>query len=107
LAGLEQEERAVLHTVSLTANFHYSSGVFGQWETAWFHQENSGYAPSLPGDDLWQHNLTVGYRLPRRRAEIRCSLLNVFDQDYRLNPLNLHASLPRSRTLSMSLRVNF
>ncbi len=107
LAGLEQDERGVLQTFSLTANFHHSSGVFAQWESAWFHQENSGYTPARPGDDFWQHNVTLGYRLPRRVAELRCSLLNVFDQDYRLSPLNLHATLPRGRTLTLSLRLNF
>jgi outer membrane receptor for monomeric catechols len=107
LAGLEQDERGVLQTLSLTANFHHSSGVFAQWESAWFHQENSGYTPARPGDDFWQHNITLGYRLPRRVAELRCSLLNVFDQDYRLSPVNLHATLPRARTFTLSLRLNF
>ena len=31
----------------------------------------------------------------------------VADTDYRLNPLNLHADLPRGRTLAVSLRLNF
>ncbi|MBI3848733.1 MAG: FecR domain-containing protein [Verrucomicrobia bacterium] len=104
---LEQNNRATLHQLSLTANFHHRSGVFAQWESAWYLQSNSGYTPSLAGENLWQHNLMAGYRFPRRHAEIRLGLLNLFDTDYRLNPLNLHSELPRSRTFTASVRLNF
>jgi hypothetical protein len=104
---LEQNNRATLQQLSLTANFNHPCGVFAQWESAWFHQENSGYSPSLGGDDFWQHNLTVGYRFHRRLGEIRLGILNLFDTDYRLNPLNLHSDLPRGRTFTASVRLNF
>ena len=52
-------------------------------------------------------NLEGGYRFPQRRAEIRIGLLNLTDQDYRLNPLNLMAAIPRSRTLAVSLKFRF
>ena len=102
-----QDQRALLHQVSLTANFHHRSGLFAQWETAWYHQNSSGYLPTLATEDFWQHNAMVGYRFPRRQAELRVGLLNLTDADYRLNPLNLHADLPRGRTLAVSLRLNF
>jgi len=104
---LESNERATLQQLSLTANFHHRCGVFAQWESAWYHQSNSGYTPVLANEDFWQHNLAVGYRFPRRQAEVRLGLLNVFDADYRLNPLNRHGEQPRSRTLTVSLRINF
>jgi tetratricopeptide (TPR) repeat protein len=107
LDQLESDQRAVLHQLSLTANFHHRCGAFGQWESVWYHQHNSGYTPALVGEDLWQHNLTVGYRFPRRHAEVRVGLLNIFDQDYRLNPLNLHGGLPRDRTIAVSVRLSF
>ena len=49
----------------------------------------------------------VGYRSPRRKAELSLGLLNITDQNYNLNPLNLYDELPRSRTLALSLRLNF
>ena len=107
LGQVENDERATLHQLSLTANFHHRCGAFAQWESAWRHQNNSGYTPALAGDDFWQHNLMVGYRFPRRQAEIRLGVLNLFDTDYRLNPLNPHAELPRGRTFTASLRLNF
>ena len=107
LDQLESDQRAVLHQLSLTANFHHRCGVFAQWESAWYHQSNSGYTPALANEDFWQHNMVVGYRFPRRQAEVRLGLLNLFDTDYRLNPLNLHGEQPRSRTLTLSLRINF
>ena len=103
----EQSERSLLHQVALSLNYQHSCGVFGQWESAWYHQHNSGYTPLRPGDDFWQHNVWVGYRFPRRRAEVRAGLLNIGDQDYRLNPLNSYLALPRGRTAVVSLRLNF
>jgi Flp pilus assembly protein TadD len=107
LDQLESNEHATLQQLSLTANFHHRCGAFAQWETAWYRQSNSGFNPATPGDDFWQQNLTAGYRFPRRSAELRVGVLNLFDTDYRLNPLNLHAELPRSRTFIASLRLNF
>ncbi|MBI3867072.1 MAG: FecR domain-containing protein [Verrucomicrobia bacterium] len=107
LGRLEQNNRALAHQLSFALNLHLPSGFFTQWESAWHHQENLGYTPSLPSDDFWQHNLMLGYRFARRRAEIRLGLLNLFDTDYRLNPLNLTAELPRGRTFEAMLRVNF
>ena len=107
LSQLEQKNRAVLHQVSLALNFNHPSGVFAQWESSWYHQDNFGYTPALPDADFWQHNLMVGYRFPRRHAELRAGVVNLLDTDYRLNPLNLHAELPRTRMFVGSLRLNF
>ena len=54
-----------------------------------------------------QFNVFAGYRFPRRRAELTVGLLNIADQDYRLNPLNLHADLARERTLTVNFKFNF
>jgi predicted Zn-dependent protease len=104
---ITQNNRALLQQVSLTANYFCRAGIFAQWESVWYHQHNSGYTPSLAGDSFWQHNVSVGYRFPQRRAELRLGLLDITGQDYRLNPLNLHNELPRHRTLATSLRLNF
>ncbi len=103
LNQLEGDEQATLQQLALSLNFHHRSGWFAQWLSTWYHQDNS----DLPDANFWQHNLAAGYRFPRRRAEVRLDLLNIFDTDYRLNPLNLHAVLPRDRTLAVSLRLNF
>ncbi|MEY4917282.1 MAG: hypothetical protein RL616_1195, partial [Verrucomicrobiota bacterium] len=107
LDQLEQHDRAVLHTVSFALNFNHPSGFFAQWQSSWYHQNNFGYVPSLAVENLWQHNLMVGWRFARRHAEIRAGILNLTDEDYRLNPLNLMADLPRGRTFVASLRLNF
>ncbi len=107
LNQLAQNPRAVLHEVSLSLNFHHPCGVFGQLETGWYNQSNFGESPALGASDFWQHNAMLGYRFARRRAELRVSVLNLTDTDYRLNPLNLHAELPRARTFVASLRINF
>ena len=104
---LESDVRAVLRQATLSAGYLHASGAFFRWETQWFAQENDGYVPALAGDDFWQHDVWVGYRWPRRRAEIRAGVLNLTDTDYRLNPLNAWPALPRERTAVVSLRLNF
>jgi hypothetical protein len=102
-----QDLESTLHQVQLFAVYNHDSGGFGRLEALWSTQSNQGYAPARPGDDFWQLNAFLGYRFPDRRAEIRLGLLNLTDQDYRLNPLNLIAGLPRDRTFTASLRLNF
>lgn len=99
--------RAILHQVNLFALAYHPSGFFGQFDSIWSRQSNQGYSPDLPGDDFWQFNVYAGYRFPRRQAEVRVGLLNLTDQDYQLNPLNLTPELPRDRTLLLSLRFHF
>jgi Tfp pilus assembly protein PilF len=102
-----QHAEAVLNQLSLYAIYNHPSGFFVQPEALWYSQSNSGYSPAVPGDDFWQFNFTIGYRFPRRKAEVALALLNITDQDYRLNPLNLYNELPRSRTLAVRLNLNF
>jgi len=107
LSNFQQDNHATLHQLAFSATFNHPSGFFAQWESDWYHQSNSGYSPSLAGADFWQHNVFAGYRFPRRYAEIRVGVLNLFDTDYRLNPLTPYGDLPRSRTVTASLRLNF
>ena len=102
-----QHVEAVLNQLSLYVIYNHSSGFFIQPEALWYSQSNSGYTPELLGDDFWQFNFTVGYRFPRRKAEVALALLNITNQDYRLNPLNLYNELPRRRTLAVRLNLNF
>lgn len=106
VAELNQQVEATLHQLTFQAVFNHPSGWFAQFQSVWSRQSNRGYAPPRPGDDFWQHHVFAGYRFSRRRAELRLGLLNLTDQDYRLNPLNLYAELPRERTLAVSFKIN-
>jgi len=102
-----RREEALLHQVTLVANYYSKCGLFGQWWTVWSKQDNDGYTNPLPSSDFWQHNVAIGYRFPGRHAELRVSLLNIQDQDYRLNPLTLYNELPRERTLAVGFKFYF
>ena len=102
-----QDLESVLHQLSLHANYNHPSGWFSRFEALWYAQSNKGYAPDRPGDDFWQFNAFAGYRFPRRKAELMIGVLNLTDQDYRLNPLSLYNELPRGRTFMARLQVNF
>jgi outer membrane receptor protein involved in Fe transport len=61
----------------------------------------------LPSEAFWQHNIYIGYRFLQRRAEARLGILNLTDQDYRLNPLTLYSELMRERTFIANFRFMF
>ena len=42
-----------------------------------------------------------------RRVEFTVGLLNIFDQNYKLEPLNFYNETARGRTLLARLRISF
>jgi hypothetical protein len=70
-------------------------------------QDNTGFGSTQPGDEFWHFNLLGGYRFFHRRAMIEAGILNLSDQDYRLNPLVWHDEPPRERTFVTRLQFNF
>ena len=98
---------ATLHELSLRGHYQHPSGFFGLAEAVWNRQSNDHDDAALPVSDFWQLNLFAGYRFPNRRAEVTVGVLNLTDQDYRLNPVNLHHDRPHSRTFAAKLRFNF
>ena len=102
-----QELESVLHQLNLFCIFNHPSGFFSRIDAIWSSQSNRGYTPDQPGDDFWQFNVFAGYRFPRRKAELRVGILNLTDQNYRLNPLTLYNELPRERTLTVRFQFNF
>lgn len=102
-----QDLRSTLHQVRMFTLFNHASGFFWEADALWSSQSNHGYSPDRPGDDFWQFNVWAGWRFLERRAEVRLGLLNLADQDYKLNPLNLTAELPRERTLAVNVRIRF
>jgi hypothetical protein len=108
MTGFRRAElEAVLHHMNLFAIYNHPSGLFGQLQSLWYAQSNRKDVASLPGDDFWQLNVIAGYRFFRRRAEVSVGVLNITSQDYRLNPLNIAPELPRQRTLTVGLKLNF
>jgi tetratricopeptide (TPR) repeat protein len=102
-----QHLEAVLNQVDLLVVYNHPCGLFVQPEAHWYGQNNSGYTPGEPGADFWQFNAFVGYRFLHRKAQVTLGLLNITDQNYNLNPLNLYNEMPRSRTIALRLQVNF
>jgi hypothetical protein len=87
--------------------FRHESGFFARLDSIWNTQSNRGYTPDIPGDDFWQFNAVAGWSFFQRRMEVKTGVLNLTDQDYRLNPLNLTPEYPRERTWMASLKFYF
>ena len=96
-----------MQQLNFSAIYNHPCGFFAREEAQWYGQNNSGYTPGEPGADFWQFNAFVGYRFPRRKAQVTLGLLNLTGQNYNLNPLNLYNELPRTRTLALRLQLNF
>ena len=107
LATANQDLEAILHQARFYARFNHESGFYSHLEGIWSQQSNRGYSPNIPGDDFWQFNAFVGYRFYQRRAQIQLGILNIADQNYQLNPLNLYQELARERMFIASFRFNF
>lgn len=104
---LNQNNQALLHQLNLYVNYNHRCGFYSSLQTVWSSQANYGYSGAAPGDDFWQVNAFIGYRFLRRHAEAQIGVLNLTDQNYRLNPLNLYSELPRERTVAASLKIYF
>jgi tetratricopeptide (TPR) repeat protein len=102
-----QRTQGILNSLDLTAIYNHPCGFFVEGEALWYAQNNDGYSPAEPGDEFLQYNAFVGYRSPGRNVEISFGLLNITDQGYNLNPLNVYNELPISRTLAARLQFNF
>jgi Tfp pilus assembly protein PilF len=96
-----------LHQISLDAGFNHPSGFFAKVNATWTLQSNRGFVPDEPGDNFWQVNAWMGYRFAQRRAEISVGLLNLTDQEYRLDPLTPYNEMSHERTFAARFLINF
>ena len=98
--------RATLQQAKLFVVFNHPSGFFTRLESLWFHQDNRGYSPSLPGDDFVQENILLGYRFPHQYGEVSFGVLNLSNTDYHLNPLNTYGEIPTERCFVVRLQIS-
>jgi Flp pilus assembly protein TadD len=121
--GVNFSNSAVLQRTRLFVLYNDPTGFFARAETLWAAQDNDGYpdrgavvdihgksvrlVSEINGADFWQLNFFVGYRLARNLGDITLGFLDLTNRDYRLNPLNEYAELPRSFTVSIQTRLNF
>lgn len=125
----DSTEEAGLHQLSLYALYNHPSGFFARAEANWYQQQNDATVTTaaalpvdpgfleaprlrtqnlgLPGDEFWQFNVLGGFRFYRNQCELSCGVLNLTDQDYRLNPLNPYVELPRERTFVVRCKLTF
>jgi Tfp pilus assembly protein PilF len=98
---------ALLHQLRLYASYTHRCGFFSELISTWTGQDNRREQSGLRDDEFWQLDAFAGYRLWRRHAEARIGVLNITDQDYKLNPLTLYNELPRERTFYASFKFYF
>ncbi len=107
VSELAGDQDALLGQLQLFAVYHHESGFYAGWTSDAYHQQSGGTAPESAGEHFWQHQAWVGYRLPRRRADLRIGVVNLTGEDYRLYPLNPYQEPPRERAVEVRLRLHF
>lgn len=100
-------QSATLHHATGYLLFNHACGFFARAEVLWYGQQNSGYSGTMPGDDVVQENIYVGWRFPRNHGEVRLGILNLSGEDYRLNPLSAYEELPRERVFEAKFTLVF
>lgn len=93
---------SLIQEVNAQLRFNHSSGFFATLDGMWTHQEDRVGR----NEDFFQENVFVGYRFPKRRAEIRAGVINLGQQDYHLDPLNLISGRSRARMFTVGVSVN-
>jgi tetratricopeptide (TPR) repeat protein len=101
------EQRSLLHELKLFAIWQNAAGFFARSEGVWRVQDNDNSLAPRADENFWQFHLLGGYRFAKRRAELTVGVLNLFDQDHHLNPLNAMVEPARERTFVASFKFNF
>jgi Tfp pilus assembly protein PilF len=107
IPGSGGNQKATLQQLGGYLLYNHPGGFFARFDARYYHQSNQGYAPALPGDSFVQLNVQAGYHFFRRRAELSVGILNLTDQDYRLNPLTYYSELPRERVFAVNFGFRF
>ena len=98
---------ATLNSLVWFVDYHHPRGWFARMSGRWLAQvDREVPAHNLP-NDFWQYDIFAGYRHRTGKFEAYVGLLNLTDQNYYLNPLNVYSSLARQRTLVVSARFDF
>lgn len=115
-SDLQEIDRADLQTFGSYLLYQHRSGFFARTDANWYVQSNlmQTNAPSgsnvqvdLAGDRFPQIDIWLGYRFRKNLGDVSVGLLNVSDSEYRLNPLNPYAEMPRERVIATRIRLRF
>jgi tetratricopeptide (TPR) repeat protein len=104
-----RETEANLHQFRLSGVVNLSGGWFARANATWYRQDSTRTFGTSPthSETLQQTDLEAGWRFPRRFGEMSAGILNVFDENYRFEPLSALPDLPRERVFFVRLRLNF
>lgn len=98
----------VLGELVIRLQYNHPWGVFGAWESRWTVQSirsvRGGTAEPWTRDDFARHDIWLGRRFWRRRAELAFGVLNLTDDPSQLHPIHRHHEPYRTRTYAAIVR---
>ena len=104
---------ADLHRFNVFVLYNHPSGFFVRSDLDYYLQTRSralvsqGVVVNVGDELLPQLGVQVGYRFPKQHGDITLGVLNMTDEDYRLNPVTPYNELPRERVFLARLRFKF
>ncbi len=113
LVPTESSIHADLHRFNVFVLYNHPSGFFVRTDLDYYLQTHSramvspGVIQEVPDECLPQLGIQAGFRFPRQLGDITLGVLNLTDEDYRLNPVTPYSELPRERVLMARLRLKF
>lgn len=97
-----------IHRLKLGARYFSSSPWFFLTDLEWYQQDLKG---SLDRDDgveaFWILNAGVGYRIPRRKGQVRFQLVNLLDKEVSFFPSGRFSDPPSGIGFLTDISVNF
>ncbi len=98
--------RSTLHQLNLFAIINHPSGWHAKAEGRWVNQDNRGFLPDFGDEDFFQIDAFLGYRAPGQQWQLTAGVVNLTDENYRLNPLNTFLEFPREVAFWLKFDLN-
>jgi hypothetical protein len=105
-------DHSLTHRVRLGVNYFDPSGWFAGVGATWRHQTLEDFEPASDGilngrRDFWIMDATVGYQFPKRFGYVAFSFNNLFDRDFRYQPVGIDQRFLPEFSANMRLFINF
>jgi tetratricopeptide (TPR) repeat protein len=109
--GDRTDDSSLTHRVRLGLNYFHPRGWFAGAGGTWRHQTLDDFEPAdgvLNGQrDFWIVDATIGYQFPKRTGYVALAFNNLFDQDFRYQPVGIDQRFFPDFSVNMRLFLNF
>lgn len=104
-------DHSLTHRVRLGLNYFQSRGWFAGLGATWRYQELKNFDPADAVEngtrDFWIFDATLGCQFPKRTGYMALSFNNLFDRDFRYQPVGIDQRFIPQFSLGLRLSLNY